>query len=95
MAGSPFQHGRNRLYSYRDVIRYRWRSRKFEDNAPSVPYPAGARYYFDLVPETAATTKAPDFIDAHNAKIRASLEDAAREIAAMNRAGLPWPRPSI
>jgi hypothetical protein len=65
-----FQHGRNRLYSYRDVIRCRWRSRKFKDNAPPVPYPAGARYDFDLVPETAATAKAPDLIDAHNANPR-------------------------
>jgi hypothetical protein len=90
-----FQHGRNRLYSYRDVIRYRWRSRKFKDNAPPVPYPTGARYDFDLVPETAAAPTPPDVLAAHKAKIQASLEDAAKEIVAMNRAGLPWPRPRI
>jgi hypothetical protein len=36
-----FQHGRNRWYSYRDVIRYRWQSRKFKDNHPSPPYAPG------------------------------------------------------
>jgi hypothetical protein len=73
-----FQHGRNRLYSYKDVLRYRWQSRKFK-----------------VVAETAATPTPPDVLAAHKAKIQASLEDAAKEIVAMNRAGLPWPRPRL
>lgn len=36
-----FQHGRNRMYSLRDVERYRWHSHKFRDNRPLPPYPAG------------------------------------------------------
>ena len=43
-----FQHGRNRLYSYKDVIRYRWQSKKFKDNSPSPPYaPGQAKYYWE------------------------------------------------
>ncbi len=36
-----FQHGRNRIYSRRDVLRYRWHSRKFRDNRECPPYPPG------------------------------------------------------
>ena len=36
-----FQHGRNRWYSYRDVVRYRWQSKKFKDNRPAPIYPPG------------------------------------------------------
>jgi len=43
-----FQHGRNRLYSYRDVIRYRWQSKKFKDNSPLRPYaPGKAKYWWE------------------------------------------------
>ena len=68
---------------------------KVQRQRPVGPYPTGARYDFELVPETAAEPTPPDVLAAHDAKIRASLEDAAKEIAAMNRAGLPWPRPRI
>ena len=37
-----FQHGRNRLYSRADLVKYRWTvSRKYRDNRPLPPYPPG------------------------------------------------------
>jgi hypothetical protein len=43
-----FQHGRNRWYSYRDVMRYRWQTKRFKDNSPPPPYaPGQARFYWE------------------------------------------------
>ncbi|BCU78888.1 hypothetical protein llg_36030 [Luteolibacter sp. LG18] len=44
-----FQHGRNRLYSRKDLVAYRWNcSRKFADTRVRPPHPPGnARYEFD------------------------------------------------
>jgi hypothetical protein len=34
-----FQHGRNRLYSRADLVKYRWTvSRKYKDTRPAPPY---------------------------------------------------------
>jgi len=42
--------GRDRWYSYNDIIRYRWHgSKKFLDTQPKAPYiPGKARFEYDL-----------------------------------------------
>jgi len=40
-----FQHGRNRLYSRKDLVKYRWTvSRKYRDTRPQPPYPSPAPF---------------------------------------------------
>jgi len=47
-----FQHGRNRLYSRKDLVAYRWNtSRRFADHAPKPPHAAGGAM-FAIDPDT-------------------------------------------
>lgn len=51
-----FQHGRNRIYSWKDVVRYRHHSRKFKDNTHGRPHePGQAKFEFDLEPPAPPT----------------------------------------
>lgn len=82
-----FQHGRNRVYSWKDVVSYRHRSKKFADNDPRPHKEGGARFVFDLEeapPPTIAQVKAAEKAEA------ASLND--RALDALKGRG-PWPFP--
>jgi hypothetical protein len=81
-----FQHGRNRLYSYKDVVTYRHTaSRKFKDNSGRPHGPGQAQFDFEVVPP-APPTKA-EIKAAEKAECQA-LNDQA--LAALKGRG-PWP----
>ena len=73
-----FQHGRNRIYSWKDVVTYRHHSRKFKDNSDGRPHrPGEGKFEFDLespsppsIKDIAAREKA-DAIELHNRAVDA------------------------
>ncbi len=90
-----FQHGRNRIYSYRDIMRYRWKSKKFDDNRPMSPYqPGAAKFDFEIREIPPAPLLTDEAIAEHHRRGKEALEQAAKELAEAHRKGLPWPRPS-
>lgn len=53
-----FQHGRNRIYSWKDVVSYRYQSRKFKDNTHGRPHqPGEGKFEFDLEPPSPPSVK--------------------------------------
>lgn len=83
-----FQHGRNRIYSWKDIVTYRHQSRKFKDNCPRPHKPGKARFDFDVEspsPPTKAQQQAAEKAEA------VALQDQALE-ALKGRAPWPYPR---
>lgn len=81
-----FQHGRNRLYSWKDIVCYRHRSRKFADNTHGRPHqPGKAGWDFEVVPP-APPTKAE--VEAEERTRAVAIHDQAVQAL---RGREPWP----
>jgi hypothetical protein len=83
-----FQHGRNRIYSWKDIVQYRHTSKKFKDNCPRPHKPGAARFDVEITPPPPPTRA--EIEAAELAKARA-LQDQALE-ALKGRAPWPYPR---
>lgn len=80
-----FQHGRNRIYSWKDIVQYRHTSKKFKDNCPR-PHKAGqARFDVEIVSPAPPTKKE---IAAQERVESQALNEQA--IAAL-KGSAPWP----
>ena len=83
-----FQHGRNRLYSYKDIVTYRHTSRRFKDNCPRPYAPGQAAFGFEVVPPSPPT--AAQLVAAEKAEAQALHEQACAAIK--GRAVWPFSR---
>ena len=81
-----FQHGRNRIYSWKDIVNYRHHSRKFKDNTQGKPHRAGeARFGFEVVPPPPPTKAQREAREL--AQVRAVQQQAVDAI----HGHAPWP----
>jgi hypothetical protein len=81
-----FQHGRNRIYSWKDIVSYRHQSRKFKDNTQGRPHrPGNARFDFEVVPSRPLTAGQLAVQE------KAELKELHTQAVEATKGRAPWP----